>query len=148
VEKSWQAHFDGNRVIGPLVNQILLHPAGNAFITTGTDGRIRLWGLSTYECLREIKPFEHSTLPGTITWAGNTLLCAGKDGRPANTCGDFCRVIEWDLDRVRLENRVREEWIDAVPSCNYVYALWVFESRVVISAKRRGRGVIEIWSRQ
>jgi WD40 repeat protein len=148
VVKSWQAHFGGNRAVGPIVNKVLLHPSGNAFITTGTDGRIRLWDLSTYECIREIKPFEHSTLPGTIAWAGSTLLCAGKDGSPANVCGDFCRVIEWDLTKVRLDDGATDEYRDLVPSCNYVHALWAFECRVVIAAQRKGRGVIEVWSRQ
>jgi WD40 repeat protein len=148
VEKSWQAHFGGNRKVGPIVNKILLHPSGNAFVTTGTDGRIRLWDLSTYECLREIKPFEHSTLPKTIAWTGNTLLCAGKDGSPANVCGDFCRVIEWDLIKIRLDDGVTEGCKDFVPSCNYVYSLWVFECRVVIAANRKGRVIIEVWSRQ
>jgi WD40 repeat protein len=109
VVKSWQAHFIGNRVVGPIVYKILLHPSSDAFVTTGTDGHIRLWDLSTYEIIREIKPSEHSTLPGTIAWIGNTLLCAGKDGSPANTCGNFCRVMEWDLTKVRLDDRAIEE---------------------------------------
>jgi WD40 repeat protein len=134
-------------VVGPIVNKILLHPSGEAFVTTGTDGRIRLWDLSTYECLREIKPFEHSTLPSTIAWTGNTLLCAGKDGSPANTCGDFCRAIEWDLTEIRLTNGTTEEYRDIFPPCNMVYSVWGFDNSVVIAAQKRGRRVIEVWSK-
>ena len=134
--------------MGPIVNKILLHPSGNAFVTTGTNGRIRLWDLNTYECLREIKPFEHSTLPNTIAWIGNMLLCAGKDGSPENSCGDFCRAIEWDLTKVRLDDGVVEECRDIGPSCNRVYSLWGLEDRIVIAAMRKGRGAVEVWSSQ
>jgi WD40 repeat protein len=145
-QNSWQAHFGGNPNVGPIANRVLLHPSGDAFVTTGTDGRIRLWDLHTYECLREIKPFEHSTLPNTIAWSGNTLLCAGKDGSPANVCGDFSRVIAWDLAQLRLDDGATESCNDIVPPCNIALALWVFGSRVVISARRKGRGIIEVWS--
>lgn len=134
--------------MGPVLNKILLHPSGEAFITSGTDGRIRLWDLSTYECIREIKPFEHSTLPGTFAWYGNALLCAGKDGSPENVCGDFVRTITWDLTRLRLEDGVTENYTELVPACNIVRSLWVFGSHVVISAGRKGIAVIDVWSEQ
>lgn len=124
---------------------ILLHPSGDAFVTTGTDGRLRLWDLSTYACLREVKPFEHSVLPGTLAWNGDTLLCAGKDGSPANACGDFCRVVAWDLSTAAETCNTAEDCRDIVPSSNFVYSLWVFECRVVMVAQRKGRAVIEIW---
>ena len=147
LEKSWQAHFDGHPAVGPVLNKILLHPSDESFVTTGTDGRIRQWDLNTYECVREVKPFEHSTLPDTITWYGNTLLCAGKDGQPKNTCGDFVRVIAWDLTPFCLEDGVTENCSELVPPCNFVHSLWVVGSRVVISARKKGMGVIEVWSK-
>jgi WD domain, G-beta repeat len=148
LEKSWQAHFDGHPIVGPVLNKILLHPSGETFVTTGTDGRIRLWDLGTYECVREIKPFEHSTLPHTISWYGNTLLCAGKDGSPKNTCGDFVRAIAWDLTRLLLEDGVMENCSELVPPRNFIHSLWLADSRVVISARRKGMGVIEVWSEE
>ena len=147
LKKSWQAHFDGHPMVGPVLNKIPLHPSDESFVTTGTDGRIRQWDLSTYQCVREVKPFEYSTLPDTITWYGNALLCAGKDGNPGNFCGDFVRVIAWDLTPFCSEDTATQNCSELVPLCTYVHALWVVGSRLVISARRRGMGIIEVWSK-
>ena len=56
----------------PVLNRICLHPSGLAFITTETDGSIRLWGISSYLLLQEIKPTEYSVV--AATWHQNFFI--------------------------------------------------------------------------
>ncbi|KAF2667471.1 WD40 repeat-like protein [Microthyrium microscopicum] len=143
LQHSWQAHFGGHRLVGPVLNKILLHPSKEAFITTGTDGNVCLWNLKTYELFRRIKAFEHSVLRETVIWLNNKLICAGKDGAPENSCGDFIRVVVWDLEKLKLEKQEIDCCNDLGIACNFVHYILVVGSRVILLVNRRGKINVE-----
>ncbi|KAF2433199.1 WD40 repeat-like protein [Tothia fuscella] len=145
---SWQAHFDGP-VIGTVINNIMLHPRKDVFITTGTDGRVCLWDLATYSLLRTIKPLEHAVLPNAAAWNGTTFICGGKDGGgAANVCGAFNKIVTWDLAHTTLEDGVEDEFRQLGSLCEYVPRVWSIGPVVVMIVQRRGKLTVEIWTEE
>jgi WD40 repeat protein len=144
---SWQAHFNGHKITGPVLNNILLHPSGVAFITTGTDGAVCLWDIQTYSLLRSIKPLDHSVL--AVAWHGMTLICGGKDGGGVdNACGAFNKIVTWNVAQLRLEDGTEEKYEQLGPLCQSVRKIWSFGRHVTIIAMRKGLTGLELWSEE
>ena len=147
LKTSWQAHFDGNPITGPVLNGMTLHPSGSTFITTGTDGRTCMWDLNTYTLLRSIKALENSIISDTIAWYGKILVVGGKDGGgDENICGDFTRLLTWDLSQLTLPPGTNEVFRQLGGNYQFTRRVWSFESHLVIIVLDKGKLALEVWS--
>jgi WD40 repeat protein len=99
---SWRAQFGGGAKFGPVLNRILLHPSGNAIVTAGTRGPIRLWDITidSYSHLRSINPFENVVM--AAAFHDDFLVLGGSMDSVENACGLPAPIIYWDLSHLRV----------------------------------------------
>lgn len=143
---TWQAHFDGNPRVGPILNSILLHPSGRAFVTAGTDGRVCLWDIQTFSLFRSIKPLEHSVT--AIAFHESKIVCGGKDGGgPNNACRLFAKTVLWDLSKLGLDPGAQENYIQLRGYVSRVHEILTNGRDLAIVYLKGDTGVIDFGRR-
>ena len=163
---TWCAHSPASTV-----NHLIRHPSG--LISAGTDGRICLWDMETFNTsstassipppslLGSIQAFDHAVTATTLLDAGNDpyIISGGKDGGDADdVCGLDAKVILWKPGRGgdAADGEVgKGENDDKAVARNEVHllggpaqAVWRVQSRgqeLLVAAMRRGRAVLELW---
>lgn len=144
---TWQAHFGGIPQVGPVLNNIIMHPSGKAFVTTGTDGVACVWDLETYARLRCIHPLEHAVM--AVTFFNNILVCGGKDGGgKKDVCGLWSKTVTWDLSQLELKEEIEENYEQLGALTEMVRRAWQQSSNLVVVGQKGDRCIVDIWGLQ
>jgi hypothetical protein len=95
----------------------MLHPSGEAFVTTGSDGAVRLWCLATYRQLRQIQPFSHDISAGCFFdeqfVSGGIQMSEEDNNLLQNT------PTVWNLSDLRLAQAERERHLERLDDCSH-----------------------------
>ncbi|KAH9815555.1 hypothetical protein DFH28DRAFT_968297 [Melampsora americana] len=110
-----------------LVGQVQINGPSNVLVTGGSDGRVVVFSLESFECLHRLCAHD------------NSVTCLQFDDRFVVTGGNDGRVKLWDF---KTGSFIRE----LAEPCEAVWRIVLRDDKAVLLCKRDGRTVMEVIS--
>ncbi|KAG0145932.1 hypothetical protein CROQUDRAFT_658042 [Cronartium quercuum f. sp. fusiforme G11] len=110
-----------------LVGQVQINGQSNVLVTGGSDGRVVIFSLESFECLHRLCAHD------------NSVTCLQFDDRFVVTGGNDGRVKLWDF---KTGSFIRE----LAEPCEAVWRITLRDDKAVLLCKREGRTVMEVIS--
>ena len=110
-----------------LVGQLQLDPISDVLVTGGSDGRVIVFSLTTYETLHRLCAHD------------NSVTCLQFDSRFIVTGGNDGRIKLWDFKTGAFIRELGE-------GCEAVWRVVFRDDRCVVLCRREGRTVMEVKS--
>lgn len=108
-----------------LVGQLQMDPISNVLVTGGSDGRVIVFSLDTFECIHRLCAHD------------NSVTCLQFDDRFIVTGGNDGRIKLWDF---KTGHYIRE----LAEGCEAIWRVTFRDDKCVILYRREGRTVMDV----